>query len=137
MLKHFVITRLGLCVYNEHWFEKMIDLFEAVTFPSLVRQSSAEFIWLIVVDANIPPKARQRLEGLLSSFPNYHLVSIDVTQLQRLRQGCFDWVWDHCQDFILESGFLDDPFDYIVTSLIDADDAWHRDVISTINRFMS
>jgi len=74
--------------YNEHWFEKMIDLFEAVTFPSLVRQSSAEFIWLIVVDANIPPKARQRLQGLLSSFPNHHLVSIDVTQLQRLRQGC-------------------------------------------------
>jgi hypothetical protein len=137
MLKHFVVTRLGLCVYSEHWFERMIDLFEAVTLPSLVRQSSPEFIWLIVIDADMPPKARDRLERLLSSHPTFHLVPIDVTQLLHVRQGCFDWVWDHCQDFILEYRLLDDPSDYIVTSLIDADDAWHQDVISTINRFMA
>ncbi|MEA2898056.1 MAG: hypothetical protein QOJ84_3671 [Bradyrhizobium sp.] len=137
MPKHFIVTRLGLCVYSEHWFESSIDLFEAITLPSLVRQSSTEFIWLIVIDAEIPPKARDRLERLLSSHPNFHLVPIDVTQLLHVRQGCFDWVWDHCQDFILECGLLDDPYDYIITSLIDADDAWHQDVISTINRFMS
>ncbi|MHB8270177.1 glycosyltransferase [Bradyrhizobium sp.] len=137
MLKHFIVTRLGLCVYTEHWFESMIDLFEAVTLPSLARQSSTEFIWLIVIDADIPPKARDRLERLLSSYPDFHLVPIDVTQLLHVRQGCFDWVWDHCQDFILGCGLLDDPYDYIVTSLIDADDAWHQDVISTINRFMA
>jgi putative rhamnosyltransferase len=137
MLKHFVITRLGLCVYSEHWFDRTIDLFEAITLPSLTRQSSTEFIWLIVTDANMPPKARDRLERLLSSYPNFHLVPIDVTQLLHVRQGCFDWVWDHCQDFILEYGLLDDPYDYIVTSLIDADDAWHQDVISTINGFMA
>jgi Putative rhamnosyl transferase len=137
MLKHIVVTRLGLCVYSEHWFESNIDLFEAVTLASLVRQSSTEFIWLIVIDAEIPPKARDRLERLLASYPNFHLVPIDVTQLLHVRQGCFDWVWDRCQDFILECGLLQDPYDYIVTSLIDADDAWHQDVISTINRFMS
>jgi hypothetical protein len=137
MLKHFVVTRLGLCVYSEHWFEKMIDLFEAVTLPSLVRQSSPEFIWLIVIDADIPPKARDRLDRLLSPYPNFHVVPIDVTQLLHVRQGCFDWVWDHCQDFILECRLLDDPSDYIVTSLIDADDAWRHDVISTISRLMS
>lgn len=137
MLKHFIVTRLGLCVYSEDWFESNIDLFEAVTLPSLVRQSSTEFIWLIVIDANMPPQARGRLERLLSSYSNFHLVPIDVTQLLHVRQGCFDWVWDHCQDFILERVLLDDPYDYIVTSLIDADDAWHQDVISTVNRFMS
>jgi hypothetical protein len=137
MLKHFIVTRLGLGVYSQSWFENTIDLFEAVTLPSLVRQSSTEFIWLIVIDADTPPPARDRLDRLLSSYPNFHLVPIDVTQLLHVRQGCFDWVWDHCQDFILERGLLDDPYDYIVTSLIDADDAWHQDVISTINRFMS
>ena len=137
MLKHFVITRLGLCVYSEQWFAKMIDLFEAITLASLVRQTSTEFIWLIVIDADIPSKARHRVESLLSSYPNCHLVRVNVTQLLRVRQGCFDWVWDHCQDFILEGGLLDDPCDYVITSLIDADDAWHQDVISTVNRFMS
>jgi Putative rhamnosyl transferase len=137
MLKHFVVTRLGLCVYSEDWFESSIDLFEALTLSSLARQSSAEFTWLIVIDADIPPQARDRLERLLSPHPNFHLVPVDVTRLLHVRQGCFDWVWDHCQDFILERGLLDDPFDYIVTSLIDADDAWHKDVIATINRFMS
>src|ERR1700687_123181 len=137
MLKHFVITRLGLCIYSERWFEKMIDLFEAVTLPSLIRQTSTEFIWLIVIDANMPSQARHRLESLLSSCPNYHLIPIDVTQLLHVRQGCFDWVWDHCQDFILGRDLLDEPCDYVITSLIDADDAWHRDVISTANRFMS
>jgi hypothetical protein len=137
MLKHVVITRLGLCVYSEHWFARMIDLFEAVTLPSLVRQTSTEFIWLVVIDADMPSTARDRVETLLSPYPNCHLVPIDVTQLLHVRQGCFDWVWDHCQEFILEGGFLDDPCDYIITSVIDADDAWHQDVVSTVNRFMT
>ncbi len=137
MLKHFVVTRLGLGIYSEQWFAKMIDLFEAVTLASLVRQTSTEFIWLIVIDADMPSEARDRIASLLRPYPNYHLVPIDVTRLLRVRQGCFDWVWDHCQDFILERGLLDDPCDYIITSVIDADDAWHQDVISTINKFMS
>ena len=100
MLKHFVITRLGLCVYSEQWFARMIDLFEAVTLPSLVRQTSTEFIWLIVIDADMPSKARHSIESLLSPYPNYHLVPIDVTQLLHVRQGCFDWVWDRCQEVV-------------------------------------
>src|SRR5439155_5864422 len=102
MLKHFVITRLGLCVYSEQWFARMIDLFEAVTLPSLVRQTSTDFIWLVVIDDYMPRTARHRLEELLSPHSNYHLVPIELTGLLFMRQGCFDWVWEHCQEFILE-----------------------------------
>jgi hypothetical protein len=136
-MKHFVVTRLGLCVYSECWFEKLIGLFEAITLSSVMRQTSNEFDWLIVVDAAMPPKARERLEGLLRPHANLHLVAIDVTRVTHVRQGCFDWVWDRCQDFILEFGLLDEPSDYVITSVIDADDAWHRDMISTVNAFMS
>jgi hypothetical protein len=136
-MKHFVVTRLGLCVYSEQWFARMIDLFESVTLSSLARQTSAKFIWLIVIDADMPPNARRRIEGLLRPYPNCHLVAIDVTRLMHVRQGCFDWVWDHCQDFLLEAGLVDDPCDYIITSVIDADDAWHREMISTVNDFLS
>lgn len=137
MIKHFVITRLGLCVYSEHWFAMMIDLFEAVTLASLVNQSNSEFIWLIVIDAHMPSKARDKIEDLLRPYANFHLVPIDVTALRHVRQGCFDWVWSSCQEFILENGLVDDPYDYISTSLIDADDAWHRNTIATVNRFVT
>jgi predicted O-methyltransferase YrrM len=137
MLPHFVITRLGLCVYSEQWFARMIELYEAVTLSSLAHQTSSNFTWLITVDADMPAHVRHRLESVLRPYPTFHLVSIDVTRLSHLRQGCFDWVWDRCQDFILERGLLTDPSAYVTTSLIDADDAWHEDVISTVNQFMS
>jgi len=135
-MKHFVITRLGLCVYSADWFDRMIGLFEAVTLASLARQSDPNFVWLIVVDAGMPAQARRKIEELVSPRANCRLVAIDVTRVTRVRQGCFDWVWDHCQDFILESGLIEDPCDYIITSVIDADDAWHRDVMSTVNSFV-
>src|SRR5260221_5535821 len=137
MLKHLVVTRFGLGVSSAQWFERMIDLFEAVTFASVARQTSQEFTWIITVDAAMPANSRKRLEALLSPHPNYHVLPIDVTRLMRMQHGSIDWVWDHCQVYMLEADLLIDPCDYIITSLIDADDAWHREVISTTNRFIN
>jgi hypothetical protein len=132
-VKHFVITRIGLGIYNEVRLTKMIDLFEAVTLPSLGNQSSQEFVSLIVVDGHMPAAVRSRIENLLDGRSNFHTVPIDVTRLIQVHVGCFDWVWDHCQDFILQAPLIDDPRDYVITSVLDADDAWHRDVVSTVN----
>jgi hypothetical protein len=137
MLKHFVVTRFGLGVSSAQWFERMIDLFEAVTFASVARQTSQEFTWIITVDAAMPANSRKRLEAFLRPHPNYHVLPIDVTRLTRMQHGSIDWVWDHCQVYMLEADLLIDPCDYIITSLIDADDAWHKEVISTTNRFIN
>ena len=137
MYKHFVVTRLGLALYSERLLAKMTELFEIVTLPSLVRQTSQEFNWLVIIDADMPASARRRIEALLRPYAHFHLVAIDVRQLTHVRQGCFDWVWDRCQDLILENGLIDDTSQYIVTSVIDADDAWHRDVVRTVNNFMA
>jgi Putative rhamnosyl transferase len=136
-MKHFVITRIGLGIYNETKLKKMIDLFEAVTLSSLANQTSQEFISLITIDAHMPAAARGRIEELLDARANCFLVPIDLTSLVPVRVGCFDWVWDRCQDFILERGLIDDPYDYIISSILDADDAWRRDVVSSINRLFS
>lgn len=132
-MRHFVLTRIGLGIYDEARLKKMIDLFEAVTLASLANQSSQEFFSLIVIDAHMPLGARTRLTTLLADRSNFFLVDIDVTQLIHVRIGCFDWVWDHCQDFILTTGLIDDPCEYIISSILDADDAWHRDVVASIN----
>ena len=135
--KHFVVTRLGVGIYDEARLMKLIELFEAVTLPSLLHQSSQEFIWLVGIDAAIPEVCRFKLEKLFRGHSHYHLVPIDVTNLLHVRVACFDWVWDCYQDFILETGLLEDPGDYVITSVIDADDAWHRDVIATVSKLVA
>jgi Putative rhamnosyl transferase len=135
-MKHFVVTRIGLGIYDEARLAKTIDLFEAVTLSSLANQTSQEFACLVVTDAHLPAAARNKIGKLLDGHSNFFLVPIDVTRLVHVHIGCFDWVWDQCQDFILATG-LDDPREYIITSILDADDAWHRDVISLVNSFFA
>jgi Putative rhamnosyl transferase len=137
MLKHFVVTRLGLGVYSERRIADVVSLFEAVTLPSLAGQTSQDFLWLVVVDADMPAAASRQVERMLQPYSNFHLVTLDVTELTHVRHGCFDWVWDRCQDYILETSLLRDPPQYIITSVIDADDAWHHDVIRAVNTCMS
>src|SRR5438105_9323758 len=107
-IKHFVITRIGLGLYDEPRLNKMIDLFEAVTLSSLAKQTSQEFVCLIVLDAHMPAASSSRIEKLIDGCSNFYLVPIDVTQLVQVHIGCFDWVWDRCQDFILAADLLDD-----------------------------
>ena len=135
--EHFVVTRLALGIYEQSRLDKLIDLFEAVTLPSLLNQSSQEFVWLVSIDAAVPEKAKSNIEKLLDGHQNFHLVPIDVTRLMNVRLACFDWVWDHYQDYILENNLLKNPHDYVITSIIDADDAWHRDVVHTVNNLVA
>jgi hypothetical protein len=136
-IKHFIVTRIGLGIYSEPRLNKVIDLFEAVTLASLANQSSQAFSSLIVVDAHMPAGARTKISTLLANRSKFFLVPIDVTRLIHVRAGCFDWIWEHCQDFILKNGLIDHPQDYIVSSILDADDAWHRDVVASINAVFS
>jgi hypothetical protein len=40
-LKHFVVIRLGLGVYNEAWYDDRLALFEAITCASLRAQTES------------------------------------------------------------------------------------------------
>jgi hypothetical protein len=131
--RHFVITRLGLGVYNGRWYDYALKALEAITFPSVSRQTRQDFFWLLTVDSQMPPDARRRLENLLEKHPNYHIVPVDLMQVRGLRHGGTDWLFESCQDYILQSRLLTDPTDYVITSRIDADDAWSLEVIATVN----
>jgi len=133
---HFVVTRLGHGIYNGERLNKLVELFEAITLPSVINQTSQDFIWLVSIDSDFPDAVKSRIGQILSPHPNFFVVPIDVTELMNVRLACFDWVWDHYQDFILENHLLIEPHDYIITSILDADDAWHRDVISTVNKLV-
>src|SRR5262245_42672471 len=132
---HFVITRLGFGIYDEARLNKMIDLFAAVTLPSIKNQTK-ELFWLIAVDKACAEANKKKIQSLIAGHSNYHCVEIDVTNLSNVRLACFDWVWDHCQSFILEKGLIENPEEYVITSIIDADDAWNREVISTVDQLV-
>jgi hypothetical protein len=134
--KHFVITRLGLGIYDEERLDKMIDLFAAVTLPSLKNQTRQEFVWLIIIDAACPAASKSKILNLVEDYQHCHCVPIDLTNLCNVRLACFDWIWECCQTFILGKRLIQNPEDYVVTSIIDADDAWNRETIVTVDRLV-
>ena len=131
--KHFVVTRLGIGIHHEDWYRSTLGLFEAVTFPSLCAQSSPDFASLLIVDRDMPAAARSRLAAIIEGRPNFHVVSIDLTAMNYVHQGCFDYVWDRCQDYLLGHRLITNPLDYVVTSVLDGDDAWHSETVARVN----
>lgn len=132
VLPHFVVTRLGIGIHNEEWFRSALGLFEAATFPSLCAQSCADFTSLLIVGHDMPRDALLRLRGIVGDHPNFHIVPIDLLNMYQVRQGCFDYVWERCQEYLLAKRLITDPFGYITTSVLDADDAWHRDIVALV-----
>ena len=137
MVKHFVFTRLGIGIYNEAWHEHRLDLFEAITLPSMLQQSSKAFTWLVAVDSNMPPKSRARLGQMLQGVPHFHMVPIDVARMTNIVVGGLASQFDYCRDYIMACGLVDDPKEFVITSRIDDDDAWHRDLIAIVNAEMN
>lgn len=134
MVKHFVVTRFGLGVHHPRWYESTLSLFEAITYSSLCAQTSRDFTWLFVVDHQIPGTALSRLRNIVGSMRNFHIVSLDLTNMRRVRHGSFEHVWERCQDYIIEHRLLTDPSEYVITSAIDGDDAWHRNTVELVHR---
>lgn len=131
-LQHFILTKFGFGVQNENWYDGVLSLFEAVTYPSLCAQTSQKFTWLIVVDAQIPGPALSWLREIVGRAENIHIVTLDLTNLRHVRHGCFDFIWDRCQDYIIEHRLLTEPSEYVVTSQIDSDDALHRNTVELV-----
>lgn len=128
----FVFTRVGIGVTNQSHYDRVLPLFEAVTLPSLKGQTDPDFHWMIAVDANIPPKARNRLLALVEDQPQIHVVPIQTTELREMHIGSFNWIEKDFHRLALAKGLVQRADEFIITSLIDCDDAWHEDTISLI-----
>ena len=137
MLHHFIVTRIGIGIHNENWYRSALSLFEAITFPSLCAQTCPHFTCLLIVDHDIPASAKSRLDAIVNGHRNFHLVPIDLTAMQQVHQGCFDYVWNRCQDYLLASRMIVDPFEYVITSVLDADDALHRETLAVVQERMA
>jgi hypothetical protein len=118
--KHYILTRFNVSLYSraaergivpEQWMEHRFRLFETITLPSIVGQTCQDFTWLILMDEDTPDSDIRRLESMCAA--NMRLVYPQPKQ---------HWWLPH-----LERG----PHD-LITTRIDNDDAFHRDVVETI-----
>lgn len=144
---------------DEKYLEYRFELFEKYCMPSIVGQTCQNFKWLILMDARTPERFKMRLEHLHQLYPKLHPFYLNLNDYKRpyptdyvrmyeeyapvagmlpfakLEEGC-----KHEIQFIIQPQFLNDSIrtlsktnpDYIITTRIDNDDAFHKEMIETI-----
>ena len=81
-MKHFLITRFNLNYgdvfpYSEAWMAHRMDLFARFCLPSVQRQESQDFRWLVYFDRRCTAAHRARLDPLFDD-PRFEAIHIDA-----------------------------------------------------------
>lgn len=118
---HVLATRLGIGIYDQSWFDYRLALFETITVASMTNQTSQDFTWLIVVDTNMPTRARTTVETATAHLTNTHI--LDVEFKTDFRKTIATWCTDHATR-------TNTP--HILTSRLDDDDALHTHAFERI-----
>ncbi|GAA1421035.1 glycosyltransferase [Agrococcus citreus] len=121
--EHFLLTRFavrikpGAPLPSDEWLRSRISIFEAICLPSVLRQSTQSFSWLLFVDSSVPVATRERLERVLPK--NAEVVIVDAV----------------CEERTIVHALLKRATKpYVVTSRLDNDDAIDPDYISIVQR---
>jgi hypothetical protein len=130
-LPFIVFTRFGLGIEWDAYYESRLALFEAITLPSLAQQTNSSFLWIILADARAPDWTLRRLAELLYKLKNAYLISVDTETSISMRVGAMAGLHDIGTEILLREGIVKDVGAYYLTTIIDDDDAWHRDVAAT------
>ena len=135
-IAHFIITRF--CVRSGRWLDHVdgpwlsavnplrprnvdlrLKLLEITCLPALLSQTNRNFTWVLVVDANLDRRAKQRLEALTRRAGR--------VWLQEYRAGA-PVSWERLS--WLEP-LMDGRPDFVLTTLNDDDDALPRRFVET------
>ncbi len=78
MTQDFVIvTRFGIGVEAEPWYEYRLRFLETLLIPSLEAQTDRDFTLLLAVDRRIPGEVKRRLEDLTGNLKRVAFLSLD------------------------------------------------------------
>ena len=138
--KHFVITRFNLKhsdniwrkdksgndVLTEKWLNKRMELFKKYCFPSVINQSSKDFIWLIYIDSNTKEKYQSELD-VLSKLMN----NIKIKRVYSYKE----FENTYCEDVINLTST--NWYSHIITTRLDNDDIIHKDFIFKIQELFN
>ncbi len=122
MFKHYILTRFNDGLYGpdartavppDEWMQHRLRLFTAFTFPSIMEQTCQDFTWLVLMDPQTPDHYIQEIKSF--RYPNLKLIYPTETGGK----------WSQAFE----------PGDYdLITTRIDNDDAFHRDVVKVLQQ---
>ncbi len=127
---HFIITRFNLknndwnvdknnnVICDDDWLNFRFDIFEKTCFNSIKNQSNLNFKWLVYFDIETPNNYKKRIESLNNDFPQFKPIYKESNQV---------FLNDLSKDI---KGFTNK--EYIITTRIDNDDAFHYKAIEKI-----
>ena len=140
-LKHLVITRFNYRSKDAHnqlsgptqkisedplnpeRLELRFKLFESTCLPSVMAQTDKGFSWIIIIDKDLQPQFKSRLESLLEGRDNFFLHTFNPED----KQDRLGWL----------GAYLHNTPDYVLTTNLDDDDALPNNFISAVHKHIS
>ncbi|MFA6448510.1 MAG: glycosyltransferase [bacterium] len=133
--EHYLVTRFNVGLYSgargeagdsssDNWMEHRFKLFDAFCFPSVKNQSNGNFTWLVLFDAETPPKFRNIIAEYHNSFPAFTPVFVDLSYGESAAPSL--------RRYILERKAKDAG--HIITTRLDCDDSLHFSAIDEIQK---
>lgn len=134
--KHFVITLFNLRLYTHDkskalvdniWLKGRFELFESYCLRSMQGQTSKNYIWLCLFDADTPDEFKLRLKKYQETLPQLHPVFIKQENVQTWREQVKD---------VIKSYLLPED-EYVITTNLDNDDSFHKSTIETLQQIIN
>ena len=125
--QHLVLTRFNLrhaewehdcrgdAVLTKEWMDHRFPLFDRFCFPSMMGQTNRDFTWLVAFDEDTHADYRPLIDAYRERFALF-------TPLYSARARFID-------DILLH---VDADTEFLITTRIDNDDAFHKDAVATI-----
>lgn len=140
--KHFVITLFNLQLWTKdkknistrtsEWLEKRFKLFESYCFPSLKSQTVQNFIWLCLFDEQTPEPFKRKIHSFRQQFPLFYPCFLSAEEANEFLWGDEGQESGFAKKYVRP--FLNGDEEYVITTNIDNDDAFHQDAIRTLQQ---
>jgi len=121
----YSLDRNGRSTQTDEWLKGRFSLFERFCLPSINSQTCKNFIWFVLFSTDTPEEYKERINNYERSFSYFKPLF--------LSNGDYGSIIKIFNQEMLNFTHLDDK--YIITSRIDNDDAYHKDMILEIQSF--
>ncbi|MEM7198020.1 MAG: glycosyltransferase, partial [Pseudomonadota bacterium] len=133
-MKFFIVTRFAIGLYDNEILKNKIDFWQTITFRNLTHQSDQSFIWLILIDTNMPANCRRRMEAITAKHNNIHLIPYTPLQEVLMVQGGQDQYSHALLRYALQQGLIDNIGEFVITANIDDDDCWDIELLEYVRK---
>ena len=124
---HFSRDKNGIPTRTDKWLERRFDLFETVCLPSLQGQTCREFTWLVLFDRETPEPLKKRVESYREVCPNFIPLYLETGEPLYVKKILAEKI------AMLSKGGVTK----IVTTRVDNDDAFHKDMIRDVRSYFA